>query len=130
MADRTDRPDRPAWVGWHRYDRNDPLWYEKERASRRFRHHVRTQSNPNGRIEREPCYFCGEAPTQAHHPDHAYPYRVVWVCLSHHRMVDHGALAVPEAAIRDYISVVRTRPGAWHSGRVAADDATDNDCPF
>jgi hypothetical protein len=89
---------------------------EKQRIAERFRSHVRTKSNPRGRIHREKCYFCTrEYPNpeewphlpraDAHHVDYARPFVVAWLCFRHHRAVDHGR-ALPPTALHDYFSLV------------------------
>jgi hypothetical protein len=37
----------------------------------------------SGKMERQPCYFCGRGDkTQAHHEDYAHPLDVFWLCPS------------------------------------------------
>lgn len=38
----------------------------------------------DGRIERLPCFVCGES-AEAHHPDYDAPLDVVWLCSPHHK---------------------------------------------
>lgn len=41
----------------------------------------------DGRLKREPCYFCGDGRVHAHHHDYAKPLTVVWLCPKcHHRL--------------------------------------------
>lgn len=35
-------------------------------------------------LTRLPCFICGNANTQGHHPDYAAPLDVVWLCKKHH----------------------------------------------
>jgi hypothetical protein len=37
-----------------------------------------------GRMEKLPCWVCGEK-AEAHHPDYAQPLDVVWLCPRHHK---------------------------------------------
>jgi len=37
-----------------------------------------------GLITPQPCEICGK-PAEAHHPDHANPLRVQWLCRLHHK---------------------------------------------
>lgn len=95
------------------------------RAERHFRQHVDTPHNRKARrscrIVRQPCFFCVEHARKGGYPreEHLFPapfhhlsyapgeeFRGVWCCDSHHRKVDHGDLAVPLRAIRDYSSDV------------------------
>lgn len=41
----------------------------------------------SGRINRQPCFVCGELITEAHHPDYSMPLDVVWLCKRHHEQV-------------------------------------------
>jgi len=44
----------------------------------------------DGRIRREPCYFCGATEDlEMHHPDYSQPLRVYWLCRPCHRKVDN-----------------------------------------
>jgi len=43
----------------------------------------------DGRIHKEPCYFCGATTDiEMHHPDYSQPLRVYWLCRLCHRKVD------------------------------------------
>ncbi len=43
----------------------------------------------DGRIRKEPCYFCGSTTNvEMHHPDYSKPLRVYWLCRICHRKVD------------------------------------------
>jgi len=43
----------------------------------------------DGRLRREPCYFCGATTDiEMHHPDYDQPLRVYWLCRRCHRKVD------------------------------------------
>lgn len=37
------------------------------------------------KINREPCFICGDPDTENHHPDYDKPYEVVWICEKHHK---------------------------------------------
>jgi hypothetical protein len=41
----------------------------------------------SGSIKSEPCAFCGEEPSQAHHPDYDKPLLIVWLCANCHRKI-------------------------------------------
>lgn len=45
----------------------------------------------DGRVTRMPCEVCGEARSEAHHPDYSRPLEVQWLCFKHHRKI-HGQL--------------------------------------
>lgn len=90
---------------------------ERDRIAERFRSHVRTPSNPKGRIIREFCTECAKSGVQkkaeAHHPDYRKPFKVAWLCYGHHRSADHGGLELTERDFWDYTSLVRPllKPG-------------------
>lgn len=43
----------------------------------------------DGRIRKEPCYFCGSTTDcEMHHPDYSKPLRVYWLCRICHRKMD------------------------------------------
>jgi len=43
----------------------------------------------DGRLHREPCYFCGSnIDLEMHHPDYSQPLRVYWLCRLCHRKLD------------------------------------------
>ena len=91
---------------------------ERTRIARRFRHHVRTDWNPKGRIHRDFCAACldeGEQTwvTEGHHIDYDRPFVVVWLCFRHHRQVDHGSLRIKQRWIHDYTSLVPVRKKLW-----------------
>lgn len=94
---------------WERY-----RCMEKERAARRFRHHVQTPANPGGRVARLPCAYCRATPTEAHHPDHQMWWIVVWVCTPCHRRLEYGSLTIRRKHLCDYSSLILpiTRRGA------------------
>ena len=47
-----------------------------------------------GRIEKLPCFVCGEKMTEAHHPSYAKDMRLVvtWLCSRHHNEIHNPAL--------------------------------------
>jgi hypothetical protein len=47
-----------------------------------------------GKIERRGCIICG-APAEKHHPDHAQPLMVVWLCRPHHLAVECNEVELP-----------------------------------
>lgn len=50
----------------------------------------------DGKVDRQPCLFCGEAKVHAHHRDYSKPLEVVWLCAKcHHRL--HAAFPETEA---------------------------------
>lgn len=122
------------------------------RAARLFRAHVDTphnrKVNRSCRIQRERCWFCvqnaraGGYPQEKHlplapfhHLDYDRPFLGVWTCDSHHRKIDHGALRVPQKAMRDYtsdVALVSKRGLLSEVRRTAALRATgtDSEVPF
>jgi len=41
----------------------------------------------DGKIKKLPCFVCGEAEVEGHHPDYDAPLSVVWLCGNHHREI-------------------------------------------
>jgi hypothetical protein len=92
---------------WSRQDGKRWSRRERDRVAERFRSHVRTPSNPRGRIVRERCPWHPEkARVEAHHPDYARPFLVVWCCFACHRRIDHGSLVPTVRETWDYTSLV------------------------
>lgn len=104
--------------------RDDTTWTrrEKVRVARLLRGHVRTPSNPDGRIVRLACAFwrgvrigrhkipqplaCLGDDAEAHHVDYARPFAVVWLCRNCHAMVHNRQLVLYPSLVCDYSSLV------------------------
>lgn len=41
-----------------------------------------------GKIERKPCFFCGNLKVEGHHDDHSKPLEVLWVCSQCHNSLE------------------------------------------
>ena len=52
-----------------------------------------------GEIKRKPCTVCGAEKADAHHMDYTDPYKIKWLCSTHHRML-HLERNVRERAIK------------------------------
>lgn len=39
----------------------------------------------DGKLKKLPCWVCGAANSEAHHPDYSAPLAVVWLCDHHHK---------------------------------------------
>jgi ribosomal protein S27AE len=51
----------------------------------------------DGRLNKEPCLFCGATKVHAHHRDYSRPLDVIWLCPKcHHRL--HAAFPETEGA--------------------------------
>lgn len=46
----------------------------------------------DGRLQKQPCWVCGDTKAEAHHPDYDRPLDVVWLCVPHHRQT-HALVA-------------------------------------
>lgn len=44
----------------------------------------------DGRLQRQPCIYCGNEKAEAHHSDYNKPLDVIWVCFKCHRERFHG----------------------------------------
>lgn len=51
----------------------------------------------SGRLKKRPCKVCGDARSQAHHPDYSKPLKVVWFCQKHHK-AEHKKRPLARAA--------------------------------
>jgi hypothetical protein len=112
---------------WSRQDGKRWSRRERDRVAERFRSHVRTPSNPGGRIHRERCPWHPEKErSEAHHPDYSKPFLVVWCCFGCHRKIDHGSLVPTKTHIWDYTSLIASveRPGLF-GNRNAVRDAVE-----
>ena len=72
-------------------------WLKKRRKSKEELLKARARYKLNnelkkGTIHKEHCY-CGEAKTEAHHPDYDQPLFVIWLCHKHHKHI-HGRTAL------------------------------------
>jgi len=47
-------------------------------------------------LKREPCVYCGDKRSQAHHSDYSKPLDVTWACFKCHREREHGQTVVSE----------------------------------
>jgi len=85
MANRSSwaKPDPQTAHEYHR--RYLDKYPEKRAAHRAFQKALR-----NGKIQKQPCEVCGEAPAQGHHDDYSKKLSVRWLCRKHHEEVHHG----------------------------------------
>lgn len=72
------------------------LAYSLEQPARRAaRRRIRSEVEA-GRLERPPnCSRCGAPGAEAHHPDHAFPLAVIWVCPACHLLADAELARLP-----------------------------------
>jgi ribosomal protein S27AE len=64
---------------------------EKYRARQAVTNAIR-----DGKLERQPCHFCGNSKSQAHHLDYNQPFDLEWACFKCHREQYHGQVVVVE----------------------------------
>lgn len=53
-----------------------------------------------GILVRKPCVICGNPKSEAHHPNHRFPLKVVWLCRRDHEKVEHGRIKLVHGAQR------------------------------
>ena len=41
----------------------------------------------DGKVNKLPCFICGDKIVEGHHPDYSRPLEVVWLCTKHHSQV-------------------------------------------
>jgi len=46
-----------------------------------------------GSFLKKPCEVCGSEKSEAHHPDHKKPLKVVWLCKEHHKQAEKKKLS-------------------------------------
>lgn len=88
---RANRPDRVAArlayqqteafrqshvTATRKWDANNP---QRRRAQWAVSNAVR-----DGKLQKLPCFCCGEQEVEGHHPDYSRPLDVVWLCVRHH----------------------------------------------
>jgi len=66
---------------------------QRQKADEPHKYRARTAAHNalrDGRLRKEPCYFCGSTvDVEMHHPDYGQPLRVYWLCRPCHRKVDN-----------------------------------------
>ena len=62
---------------------------EKAKAHRMVNNAIR-----DGKIVRQPCIYCGNPKSQAHHEDYNKPFEVEWLCFKCHREKRHNQIVV------------------------------------
>jgi hypothetical protein len=77
-------PDRKAWI-----KENQPKARKRNPQKYRARSAV-ARAIRSGSLVRQSCEVCGNAKSEAHHPDYSRPLDVKWLCRKHHR-IEHGA---------------------------------------
>ena len=87
------RSSMPHRVAARKEYAQTPAYAESHKGSKRKwmeRHPERRKANilvgnalRSGKLNRQPCWCCGEK-AQAHHPDYSRPLDVVWLCSTHH----------------------------------------------
>ena len=89
-------------------ERASNLWHDRaywrKHPERRAAGRAVERALAAGKIERCPCWVCGELKVEAHHADYGESARlsVVWLCNRHHRqvhaMVNGGAKVVASSS--------------------------------
>ena len=45
----------------------------------------------SGKLQKQPCWVCGEPKSEGHHAHYDLPLDVVWLCRKHHREAHRAA---------------------------------------
>lgn len=69
--------------------------YNRRHPDRASAHRKIADGLRHGKIQRQPCQFCGDTKSQAHHHDYSKPLDVVWCCFKCHREKMHGQTVSP-----------------------------------
>ena len=75
----------------HRRQKRKEIFHRQktEHPERYFARTTAGNALRDGRLKKEPCYFCGSTENiEMHHPDYTKPLRVYWLCKICHRKVD------------------------------------------
>ena len=59
--------------------------YKEKHTDRYFAHQALRNAIRDGKVEKMPCFICGDEKSEGHHPDYLRPLDVVWLCNKHHR---------------------------------------------
>lgn len=87
---RKRNPERVRKIARDYYHRNKEkraaysARYEKENRDKKRAHRLVKYAKKSGEIVPEPCVYCGDKNSQAHHDDYSKPYDVIWLCPAHH----------------------------------------------
>jgi hypothetical protein len=76
-----------SWTEWMR--RRRALNPRKQKAREMLQDRVR-----RGKILRQPCQFCANPKSEAHHLVYDFPFVIVWACINHHRQIHREAQAM------------------------------------
>jgi hypothetical protein len=81
VAARQEYSKTPAYAKSHQASN---LRWMANHPDRRKASHTVNNAVRDGRLQRQPCWCCGDK-AQAHHPDYSRPLDVVWLCPKHHK---------------------------------------------
>ena len=73
------------------------LLYDKKDLSRYKAHYTISNYLRYGKLEKEPCIFCGKENSIAHHEDYEKPLEVIWMCQKCHRFYHFGRLNIEKS---------------------------------
>ena len=75
--------------------------YIERHPEKIYAHRVARGMINRGEITREPCCICGAEDSQMHHPDYAFPEKVIFLCKKHHNNLHLNRLDEIENEIVD-----------------------------
>lgn len=61
--------------------------YRKNHPQKKYAQGVLARAVSSGKVERLPCFVCGELCSEGHHPNYDAPVDVIWLCDTHHKEV-------------------------------------------
>lgn len=61
--------------------------YKKRHPEKHSAHQKIYRAIKSGKIQKEPCWVCGDINSHGHHSNYFLPYSVIWVCKKHHSMI-------------------------------------------
>lgn len=84
--------------GKQAHDKNNKEWADRN-PKRRSAQYAVSNAVRDGKLDKLPCFVCGELEVEGHHPNYDAPLDVVWLCVKHHKEVHRRYDAEEDARI-------------------------------
>ena len=72
--------------------------YQEKYKNRTAARHIFSNAIRDGKINKMPCFVCGNSNAEGHHPDYDRPLDVVWLCIKHHKETHKMANEIARAS--------------------------------
>lgn len=73
-------------AGKERHKAANSKWIAKYPARRKASHIVNNALR-DGKLQKLPCFICGNSEVEAHHASYDLPLVVTWLCVEHHKEI-------------------------------------------